>query len=572
MSLSKSKSAKFIILIVLIGVLLHTSFVINSNAQKQAKSSNKSALKLDQLISKFCKSNEPGVSVAVIKDGDFVYKYSIGMANLEYDIPISSSTVFHVASVSKQFTIFSILLLEQEGKLSIDDDIRKYFPEMADYGDTIRLRHLANHTSGIRDIFDLTNLVGIRNEDMISNDQTIKLITSQKGLNFKPGEKYEYCNSGYILLAEIVKRVSGLTFSEFTSSRIFKPLKMTNSQFLDFPELIIKNKAYSYFKQDTTYYKSLLNFSFVGSTGLNTTTDDLAFWALNFERKVIGNDIIFNKMQERGRLNNGNLIPYALGQELKNYKGLEVVFHGGGDAGYRSYLLRIPKHKFSLMILSNSQEFNPLDIAYEIVDFYLGSKEVEEVEHKSDSQIEPSLMNYFVGNYEILSGLIATFTKSDNSLFLQFVGDTQKLELPQINRNEFIYPNLPHSKFVFNTLDGKKSNELKWHVSDFVYEGNRIELTEFDKTKVNLKDFVGQYYNPEVNTMYQFLIKENQLVARHNKNDDINLLPLQPDIFISNMSFFGEVKMIRNERNKVIGFYLSGQKSKKIKFEKLNIN
>ena len=569
MSSSKSKSAKCIILILLISVLLHPSLVMDSNAQKQSNASNKSALKLDQLISTFCKSNEPGVSVAVIKDGDFVYKFSKGMSNLEYDIPITSSTVFHIASVSKQFTMFAILLLEQEGKLSIDDDIRKYFPEMADYGDTIRLRHLANHTSGIRDIFDLTNLIGIRNEDMISNDQTIKLITCQKGLNFKPGEKYEYCNSGYILLAEIVKRVSGMSFADFTTSKIFKPLKMMNSQFLDFPELIIKNRAYSYFKQDTTYYKSLLNFSFVGSSGLNTSTEDLSLWAMNFENKNVGSDIIFNKMKERGKLNNGELIPYALGQELKSYKGLDIVFHGGGDAGYRSYLLRVPKHKFSIAILSNSQEFNPLDIAYEIVDFYLKDVEVENEETKLELKIDQSILKNFVGYYEVLPGFIFSITQEKSLLYLQMVGDTPKVLLPQINRNEFVYPNMPHSKFVFSERQGAVAKEFKLNVSDFVYDGKRIQVEKFDQTKINLSELTGQYFSADVNTIYHFVIRENKLFATHHTNTDIQLKPLQPDQFIGGMSFFGQVDMIRDQHKKVIGFYLSGQKSKRIKFDKM---
>ncbi|HOD10164.1 MAG TPA: serine hydrolase domain-containing protein, partial [Flavobacterium sp.] len=316
----------------LICLLISLTNVITINAQVKATPKPKTSDAVDQLIAKYAKPNEPGIAVSVIKDGAIVYKKGVGIANLEYGIPITTSTVFHVASVSKQFTVFSILLLEQDGKLSLDDDIRKYLPEMPNYGNPITLRNLANHTSGIRDNTDLAYLIGTTENDLFSNEQAVKLITSQKGLNFIPGEEFEYCNSGYILLAEIVKRVSGQSFSEFTETRIFKPLKMKNSVFLDNPEMIVKNKAYSYFKQDT-YYKSLLNFSFVGSTGLNTTVEDLSLWALNFENKTIGNNIIFDKMNKKSQLNSGEIINYALGQETKNYKGLNVLFHGGGDAG-----------------------------------------------------------------------------------------------------------------------------------------------------------------------------------------------------------------------------------------------
>ncbi|HWY33336.1 MAG TPA: serine hydrolase domain-containing protein, partial [Nitrosopumilaceae archaeon] len=289
--------------------------------------------KVDELLAKYNNSDAPGIAVAVVKDGSVVYKKGYGIANLEYRIPITPVSVFHIASVSKQFTVFAILLLEKEGKLSLDDDIRKYIPELPDYGYKITLRNLANHTSGIREIYDLCNLIGANDNDLITNLQAFKLIINQRSLNFIPGTEYEYCNSGYILLAKIVERVSGKSFAEFTSERIFKPLKMNNSFFLDDPEKIIKNKVYSYHEAESSFKKSLLNFSLVGSTGLNTTVEDLSLWTMNFRSPIIGDSSIFNQMKEKSKLNNGEIISYALGQEVREYKGLDVIFHGGGDAG-----------------------------------------------------------------------------------------------------------------------------------------------------------------------------------------------------------------------------------------------
>ncbi len=548
--------------IIFILILLINSITIN--AQVKSTQNQKVSDKVDKLIAKYAKPNEPGIAISIIKNGSIVYKKGVGTANLEYGIPITTSTVFHIASVSKQFTVFSILLLEQEGKLSMDDDIRKYLTELPDYGHKITLRNLANHTSGIRDIFDLTNLIGIRDDDMISNEQVIKLITNQKGLNFVPGDEFEYCNSGYILLAEIVKRVSGQSFSEFTKARIFKPLKMKNSVFLDNPQMIIKNKAYSYFKQDSTYYKSLLNFSFVGSTSLNTTIEDLSLWTLNFEKKTIGNNEIFNKMKEKSRLNNGEIIPYALGQEIKTYKGLNVVFHGGGDAGYRSYLLRIPEQNFSVIITGNSQSFNPLDVAYEIVDYYLYDKQTLPLKPKLDQ----SKLQNFIGDYEVFPGFVVSITKNKDSLFHQIRGENKLVKILQTDNYEYNYPNFPHSKITFDVKKGEPVNQLKWHFSDFAYKANRIELTEINETKINLNEIVGKYFNSEVNTTYEIVIKEKKLVATHDRNKNIELTPFQKDVFVSNRGFFGKIELIRNEQNKVIGFYVSGQKSKRIKFEK----
>jgi len=521
--------------------------------------------KIDKLLSKYDFKNGPGLSLAVIKDGAIVYKKGFGIANLEYGIPITTSTVFQVASVSKQFTVFSILLLEQDGKLSIDDDIRKYLPEIPDYGHKITLRNLANHTSGIRDNTNLANLIGISESDLFSNEEVIKLITSQKGLNFIPGDEFQYSNSSYILLAEIVKRVSGQSFAEFTQSRIFKPLKMKNSQFIDAPEIIVKNRAYSYEKYENVYYKNILNHSFVGATGLNSTIDDLSLWTMNFKNKTIGNDAIFNKMKEKTVLNNGEIVPYGLGLENQVYKGLDVVFHGGGVGRYGSRILIIPEQNFAIIYLCNSQDFHPFDIVYPIVDYYLADKET----NPSKSTINKKLLQNFVGDYEMFpgTGYVYSFSKDNDTLFQHVKGDDNKVKLVQISDNEFTYSNIPHSKFVFEKTNGRISNFVKFYVTDFSYKGQRIELKEFAKENVNINELVGMYYNAELNTTYNFVLKDNNLFATHSKNGEAILTAFQPDFFVS---IIGAIEVIRNEKDKIIGFNLTRQGIIKMKFDKIN--
>ncbi len=226
---------------------------------------------------------------------------------------------------------------------------------------------------------------------------------------------------------------------------------MKNSQVIDDPEIVIKNRAYSYHKYNNVYYKSILNHSFVGSTNLNTTAEDLCLWALNFEKKIIGNDSIFNKMKEKSKLNNGELIPYGLGLENRTYKGLNVIFHNGGDADYGSSLIRIPEHNFSVIFLCNSHLFHPLDFVYNIVDFYLKDKESNT---NSKPILNQTLLQSFVGDYEIFPGYVVSITKNKDTLFHQVKGDNNKLILPQTSDYEFIYPNMPHSKFVFEKVSG----------------------------------------------------------------------------------------------------------------------
>ena len=532
----------------------------------------KAAAKVDELLAKYNNSDAPGIAVAVVKDGSVVYKKGYGIANLEYRIPITPASVFQIASVSKQFTVFSILLLEKEGKLSLDDDIRKYIPELPDYGYKITLRNLANHTSGIREIYDLCSLIGVNDNDLITNSQAFKLLINQRSLNFIPGTEYEYCNSGPILLAKIVERVSGKSFAEFTSERIFKPLKMNNSFFLDDPEKIIKNKVYSYYESGSSFKKSLLNCSIVGSTGLNTTVEDLSLWTMNFESPIIGDSSIFNKMKEKSKLNNGEIISYALGQEVKEYKGLDVIFHGGGDAGYRSYLLRIPKYKFSVIILGNGQSFNPLDVAYHIVDYYLDDKEDKHEimeTNKPEPEINKETLQTFTGDYETMRGLIFTITTKENNLYLQINGDSEKILLPLIAANEFLFPSFPHSKISFiRANNGQEINQLKWQLSDFVFPGKKIILKPFDKSQINLAGFAGKYYSSELQTEYNFLVKDSNLVATHYRNDDIKMHQLQPDIFISNQGYFRKVEFIRNEQSQITGCKISAIGIKEMKFEK----
>lgn len=342
---------------------------------------------ISQLFSKYSGKNTPGAAIAIVRNGKMVYKNGFGMANLEYDIPVTPSTIFHIASVSKQFTTFAILLLEKEGKLSLDDDIRKYLPEVPDFGKKITLRNLATHTSGLRDQWNLLSMAGWRMDDVITREHILKLVSRQKELNFDPGAEFLYCNTGYTLLAEVVARVSGKTFPEYTEEYIFKPLNMTSTLFYDDHERIVRNRAYSYKSDANGYRKSVLNYANAGATSLFTTVEDLSLWALNFEDPVVGDRELISKMSQKGILNNGDTIEYALGQVVGNYKGLTMISHGGADAGYRTFLARFPDQQFSVMVFSNDASCNPGSLALKVADICLKNEIIPDpgVEQKAGS-------------------------------------------------------------------------------------------------------------------------------------------------------------------------------------------
>lgn len=335
---------------------------------------------IDQLFSKY-NSTTSGVAVAIVKDGKVVFKKGYGMANLEYGVPVTTKTVFNIASVSKQFTAFAIYLLEKQGKLSLEDDVRKYIAEVPDFGKTVKIKHLLGHTSGIKDQWSLLTLAGWRMDDVMTTPQILRLISRQKELNFEPGSKYLYSNSGYTLAAEIVKRVSGQTFSEFMKKNIFERLEMNDTQFYDDYERIVKNRAESYELESGVYKKKDLHLSADGATNLLTTVEDMAKWALNFEKPKVGDADLIRRFNEPSLLNNGEKVVYtvvdgvdlyhAKGQNVGTHRGVKRLSFGGHQAAFRSSFWRFPDQRTAIIFLSNDEYFGQITEIGQVIELYL---------------------------------------------------------------------------------------------------------------------------------------------------------------------------------------------------------
>ncbi|HEY7236259.1 MAG TPA: serine hydrolase, partial [Gemmatimonadaceae bacterium] len=331
--------------------------------------------KVDRIFAEWDRPDSPGCALGVLQGGRFVYERGYGMANLDYDIPNSPKLVYYVGSDSKQFTAASIGLLVLDGKIALDDDIRKYIPEMPDYGTPITINHLLHHTSGIRDIYGLMALAGLRLEDVFSDSEAVALIARQKELNFKPGDDYLYSNSGYFLLGQIVKRVTGKSLREFADERIFRPLGMTRTHFHDDPGHIMKGRAMSYERDGRGSFRIsyLQNFDKIGAGGLYTTVEDLRKWDENYYTHQVGGDALQKLIHTRGVLNNGDTIPYAFGNNVTTYRGLRVDEHGGSLMGYKAEILRFPDQHFSVLATCNLGAINPGPLAEQVAEVYLGS-------------------------------------------------------------------------------------------------------------------------------------------------------------------------------------------------------
>ena len=332
---------------------------------------------VDDLFKQWQSTDSPGAAVLVIQDGRVVHSRGYGMANLEHGVPNRPDTVFDIASVSKQFGAMAIALLEADGRLSLDDDVRKHISEVPDFGSRITLRHLVHHTSGIRDWPGTLALGGWNFEDVVSFGQILRMAFHQRALNFTPGEAYVYSNTGYNLLAEVVTRVSGKPFRQFCEERIFKPLGMTRTHFHDDHTEVVVNRAESYRPGAGGRFRhAVSNLTALGSSSLFTTIEDLAKWIQNLHASspIVGGRAVVDRVHERGRLNSGAAIAYAFGQSIGEYRGLRTVAHTGSWAGYRSVLQRFPDQRFAVVILANTATLNPTPIAQQIADLYLADR------------------------------------------------------------------------------------------------------------------------------------------------------------------------------------------------------
>ena len=327
---------------------------------------------IDSIFQKYQRTDWPGCAVAVIEHGEILYKRGYGMADLERDIPVSSNTVFYAGSLAKQFVAAAALLLEEQGKLQLSDGLHAYLPDFPDYGQKIELRHLIQHQSGIKDYFQIFEEKGLNYLDDISMEKVYALIKDEPGLEFSPGEKFSYSNSGYLILSLIIERISGESLGTFIDKRIFQPLKMQDSRFVDNSEQIIKRRALGYRKNVHDEIENMtMRFRLVGSGGMYTTVEDLAKWDQNFNDPVVGSPTFLNKFLKTASLNNGRDTRYAFGIRRDSFRGLPVIGHSGSLGGYRTQYLRFPNQQFSIAIMCNMANCKPGERAHDIASIFL---------------------------------------------------------------------------------------------------------------------------------------------------------------------------------------------------------
>ena len=523
---------------------------------------------VDEVFAKFDSTTSPGCSAAAAKDGKLIYSRGYGMANLDHSIPNTPQTPFHVASVSKQFTAASIVLLAQEGKLSLDDDVRKYLPEVPDLGATITLRQLIHHTSGVRDQWELLGLAGWRYSlDRINDDDVLRLMTRQRKLNFAPNSRYLYSNMGYTLLALVVKRVSGQSLREFTTERIFKPLGMGNSHFRNDHAEIVPGFANGYERADDSFKTSVTNFDTTGATSLLATAEDLLRWDENFYTGQVGGAAFTEQMLERGVLNDGEKITYAFGLMHDTYRGLETVGHGGADAGYRATVLRFPKQHFGITVVCNIAEAQPDVLAKGIADVYLSAELQPKTEQDPTTsrsiKVSAKALHDKVGMYlNRLDGQFLRIVEKDGRLqTVRPSGSTQGL-IP-VGANRFRFEPFPALVFEFSGAGEQRAVTMRMgeqKPTTFVF------VPEFSPSTTELNEYAGLFASEELDVRYRMLIKDGSLHVATLKSNPMPMQAVTKDMFAN--PFF-TTTFVRDASGRITGCSVSSGRAWNNDFVKL---
>ncbi|HKN68943.1 MAG TPA: serine hydrolase domain-containing protein [Gemmatimonadaceae bacterium] len=528
-----------------------------------ASGQNPTPAQIDAVFSRFDHRDSPGCILGVSRAGKVVYEKGYGMADLEREVPITPASIFHVASISKQFTAMAILLLEQQGKLSIEDDVRKYIPELPDYGKRITLRHLLQHTSGIRDQWTLLRLAGWRDDDLITEDDVMWAVTRQRALNFDPGAEYLYSNSGFTLLAVIVKRVSGHSLREFADEQIFKPLGMVHTHFHDDHTMVVPHRTSAYEpRQGGGWSVSIPVFDTYGATSLFTTAEDLLRWEQNFSAPVVGSPVLLTRMQQEGILNDGSKTGYALGIAVGTHRGVREIGHSGADAGYRADVERYPDQQLAVTALCNASNSNPGLLTRQVADLYLGSAlapEPSQARQAGTVTLPGERLAALVGIYRRTTGDLLRLDVREGKLW---IAEGARTELLPLSDSRFALRGVEGQAVFDSTSAGRVLRLRRGILPEQVFQ----QMTAFSPTPAQLAAFAGRYRSAELETVVDIKATDSTLVMSERRPGSIVMRPVYTDAFRGG---FGVTEFTRDASGRVTGFVVNAGRVRALRFDRI---
>jgi CubicO group peptidase (beta-lactamase class C family) len=517
--------------------------------------------RVDRIFAAYDKADSPGCALGVIRDGEFIYRKGYGMASLELGVPLSSASVFYMGSVAKQFTAASVILAAEQGYLSLDDNVRKYIPELPDYGQPITLRQMLHHTSGFRDYVGLLELSGRNLLDVHPTAELLDLIARQRALNYNPGAEFLYSNTNYYLLAEVVKRATRKPLSVFAAENIFQPLGMTHTRFYDDATVVVPGRipAYAPGENGSFLVAWSTNYDLVGNGGLMSSVDDLLLWDRNFYENRLGKGTLLKEMLTPGVLNGGKQISYALGLRIETYRGLPIVEHGGDRFGYHTNILRFPEKHFTVLCLCNLSGANPPRLSRKVADIYL-EKSLQ------PAAVPPKPQDAGVTNPGLFAG---EYLDSNDHSRLSFADSGGVLiivngaSLQSIGPNRFTTPS--GSIIAFDSSNSMMSVTVD--TPDMVrFTGTKIERVRVGDA--DLAAYAGTYASEELDATYKLSVENGSLMLRTNWNPARKLVPLVRDEFEA--GDFGTLVFHREAGNRISGLSVFGSRIRNLTFEKIN--
>lgn len=510
-------------------VMFFVGALLSVGSQALAQPLNTEAV--DALVKAYGPEDSPGISIAITRDGEVIYEGWTGQADLERAVPISGDTRFPIASISKQFTAFAIMKLADEGKLTLSQEVRDFFPSFRASGDGVTIQHLLDHTSGLREINTLTQILGFSDASAIAPAATLAIILRQEGRNFDPGTNEEYSNTGYQLLAHVVERVSGVRFEDYLRTEVFEPLGMRHSLVHRDPTVLIPNLAFSYEPGRTAMYNFPYVSAVIGSSGIVSTPRDLVRWGHALNDAGIGNTNIIDAMNARNQLASGNILVASNGQEFRDFRGLKTWSHGGSSGGFRSFLLRIPDQNIAIAVLGNRSDFLKAAFAFDVAETLLAGR-LAPISKPDMSPETTADLDSYSGDYRLFAGLVFSIRRDGEDLTFETFSSESPAPLQRISKGVFLVDPVRDRKAVFRTFANGKATELIWQVSDDGFiRAPRVEMQPIPGALSNPALYAGSYYSDDLQVGFEISISDDgELLISSSLRAPVTLAPIQPGV------------------------------------------
>jgi CubicO group peptidase (beta-lactamase class C family) len=516
--------------------------------------------RVDRVFAQWNNRESPGCAVAVGQKGQTLLARAYGMADLEHDVPNTPETIFEAGSVAKQFTSSAVVLLAQDGKLKLEDDVRKFLPEVPDYGTAITLRHMQTHTSGLRDWGSVAGIAGWpRGSRVHTHAHVLDIVSRQRALNFPPGYEYSYSNTGYNLLAILVDRVSGTPFPEFTRQRLFQPLGMTHTSWRDDYTRIVKGRALAYAPRPNGYALDMPFENVYGNGGLLTTVQDLLIWNENLASGRLGGPAYLEMMHRRGVLSDGRQIGYASGLVIGSWGGVAEVSHTGSTGGYRAFLARYPKQELSVALLCNAGNANPGALGHAVADVYLPERTAVVPSRAASVQLPVEQLASKAGLYrDARTGDPLNLRFQDGLLREGNTGFTP------VSATVFQANGSSERRFTFEASPGNTRMRIRERGAQgdtSTYE----PVPAFAPTAGELAAYSGEYWSADTETTFTVAVEGARLVLLRRPAARMPLTPVYPDAF---NSAIGLIRFFRDGSGRAMQLSVRQDRVYDLRFER----